>query len=74
MKQFASELCCSVNTFFVTIPRMTITESPSIPEGLTYKDKDQLIAKLSRFAGQTARIHAVADFDRTLTQRRGGGR
>lgn len=72
MKQFASELCCSVNTFFVTIPRMTITESPSIPEGLTYKDKDQLIAKLSRFAGQTARIHAVADFDRTLTQRRGG--
>lgn len=49
---------------------MTTTEFISIPEGFTYRDTDQLTTKLHRFMGQTARIHAVADFDRTLTQRR----
>ena len=51
---------------------MTTIESLDIPEGLIYKDKDAVLAKLRRFMGQTASIHAVADFDRTLTQRRPG--
>ena len=50
---------------------MTIT-STSLPRGLSYFDQAILFAKLERFANNMDQIHLVADFDRTLTQRRVG--
>ena len=51
---------------------MISVESLNLPKGLTYKDEEQVLAKLRRFLGQANSIHVVADFDRTLTERRPG--
>lgn len=51
---------------------MTHAGLSNIPKGFTYKDASGLLQKLQRFSGNSDKIHIVADFDRTLTQRRAG--
>ncbi len=44
----------------------------ALPKGMTTADQERLGKKLTHFAKNLARVHVVADFDRTLTDRRPG--
>lgn len=43
-----------------------------LPEGVTTGDLEKLREKITHFMGRAAELHVVADFDRTLTERRSG--
>lgn len=51
---------------------MYMSELLTLPEGMTTGNPEKLHQKLTRFMGRAAEIHVVADFDRTLTDRRPG--